>query len=176
LYDFSDPAVSTQSAFAGLAFAGAAVSLLSLLMLDEQQYKTKNWSHAPATVVSQTFKRDPALKRDSVWTRGRRSRSDRTMVLAIRFKVNDQTVNAEAARHRIASGSVQNGDTLHIVYDPLDMTKVDRPVARFDQIAFFIAQGIGALMMTAGLIGYRRQRDDDSWSLGQRVDHFKAKI
>jgi hypothetical protein len=181
----------TSSPF-GFALAGVAVCFLSLFSLDKQQYHSRNWSSAVATIVSQSQKcamhntsHSGFLSDDvmidcrvvadfrSSHTSGR-WHSDRVTMLTIRFKVNGEAVDVEAARHKIASGSAKIGGTLQIVYNPEDTKKVDRPVARFDQIAFFAAQGVGALMIFAGFIRYRRQRDEDSWSLGQRIEHFNA--
>jgi hypothetical protein len=176
----------------GFAFAGAAFSLVTLLALDQQQYHARNWKPALATVISQTQKCEMynssatgiftgetiidcaeagAFRRSH---RIGRWHSDRVTILAIQFDASSETVQTEALQRQISSGQVRNGDSLRIYFDPDNPKRVDRPTTRFDQMLFYVCQFIGALMMITGYVGYRRQRDDDSWTLGKRNEYFKA--
>jgi hypothetical protein len=176
----------------GFAFAGAAFSLVALLALDQQQYHARNWQPALAEVISHAQKCDMHnISTTGVFTGDsiidcaevgdfRRSHqigrwhSDRVTILTIQFDASGETVQTEVLQRQISSGEVRNGDSLRINFDPDNPKRVDRPLTRFDRILFYVCQLIGAFMMIAGYVGHRRQKDDDSWTLGQWNDHFKA--
>ncbi len=176
----------------GFAFAGAAFSLVTLLALDQQQYHARNWQPALAKVISQAQKCEMHnISTTGVFTgdsiidcaevrdfrrshRIGRWHSDRVTILTIRFDAGSKAVQTEAIQREIASGQVRNGDSLRINFDPDNPKRVGRPTTRFDQMLFYVCQFIGALMMIAGYVGNRRRQEGDSWTLGQRVDHFQA--
>jgi hypothetical protein len=176
----------------GFALAGAAFSVVTLLALDQRNYHARNWSPALATVISQAQKCEMHNSSTTGVFTGetiidcaeagafRRSHrigrwhSSPITILTIQFNAGGDSVQIEASQRRLSSAPVKNGDALQINYDPNNPKRVDRPVARSDRMLFLVFQFVGALMMIAGYVGYRRQQDDDSWMLGQRTDHFNA--
>jgi hypothetical protein len=160
-----------------LCVLGAAISLGSLLAMDEQEFKAKHWSPVLATVVSQEDKCEvyhksiygavtPALMIDCAELSAFRQkhnmriwRDSRVKVLTIRFEVNGRLRDVEVPWRTIASGPVRDGHVLSIVYDPTNPKMVARPNSGHVRPWFVAGQIIAALLVIFGLLGYRNLRE-----------------